>query len=77
MMISNNQLLRLRDVQARTGLSRTEIYRRLALGVFPSKVQLGRRIVAWRAADIDAYISQLPLAPSRRRGGPEGREGRS
>jgi len=40
-------LLRLPEVAKRTGLSRSEIYRREALGEFPRRVNLGARSVAW------------------------------
>lgn len=49
-------LLRLPQVRRLTGLSRSEIYRRMALGEFPAKVQLGTRIVAWSEDDITRWI---------------------
>lgn len=50
-------LLRLPQVRRLTGLSRSEIYRRMALGDFPRKVSLGARAVAWVADEIETYIA--------------------
>lgn len=49
-------ILRLNDVRARTGLSRSEIYRREALGQFPRRVSLGARSVGWPSDEIQAWI---------------------
>lgn len=51
-------LLRLNDVRARTGLSRSEIYRREALGQFPRRVSLGARSVGWPSDEIQGWIEQ-------------------
>lgn len=50
-------LERLPAVKARTGLSRSEIYRRIAAGDFPRPCKLGERASAWNSAEIDAWIS--------------------
>ena len=50
-------LLRLPQVRQRTGLSRSEIYRRMALGEFPQKVSLGTRAVGWVDSEIDNFIA--------------------
>lgn len=50
-------LLRLPEVKTRTGLSRSEIYRRVQAGRFPSPVKLGERCTAWVSADIDRWIA--------------------
>ena len=50
-------LERLPSVRARTGLSRSEIYRRIASGDFPPPVKLGERASAWNSAEIDRWIS--------------------
>lgn len=51
-------LLRLRDVVARTTLSRAYIYRLVQQGLFPRPVSLGRRASRWVAREVDAWISQ-------------------
>ncbi len=50
-------LLRLPEVKARTGLSRSEIYRRVALGTFPAPVKLGEHASAWVASEVDQFIA--------------------
>lgn len=49
-------LERLTKVCARTGLSRSEIYRRIAAGEFPKPVKIGRRASAWDSREVDAII---------------------
>jgi prophage regulatory protein len=49
--------LRLPQVKQRTGLSRSSIYAKIALGEFPAPVNLGARAVAWIDAEIDQWIS--------------------
>lgn len=51
-------ILRLSAVKARTGLSRSTIYLRMAAGEFPRAVSLGARAVGWVEADIDAWIGR-------------------
>lgn len=51
-------LLRLPMVAAQTGLSRSEIYRRLAAGAFPRPVRLGARACAWVSGEIAAWVAE-------------------
>lgn len=48
-------LLRLPQVKARTALSRSEIYRRIAAGTFPAPVKLGERASAWPEHEVSAW----------------------
>jgi prophage regulatory protein len=48
-------LLRLPQVKARTGLSRSEIYRRIAASAFPAPCKLGERASAWPEHEITAW----------------------
>lgn len=50
-------LERLPAVKARTALSRSEIYRRIALGDFPAPLKIGTRASAWNSAEIDDWIA--------------------
>ena len=65
------RFLRLPDVQARTGLSRSTIYVRLGEGRFPRAVSLGSRAVGWIEAEVDEWIRER-IAESRRKAGGEG-----
>lgn len=48
-------LIRLPGVRARTGLSRSEIYRRIQAGDFPCPVHLGERSRAWPEHEVMAW----------------------
>lgn len=50
-------ILRRKQVEAATGLSRSTIYARVRDGTFPPSVRLGPRSVGWRAGDIDAFLA--------------------
>lgn len=50
-------LLRLPQVKEICALSRTEMYRRLAVGEFPKPIALGRRAIAWRSSEIQSWIA--------------------
>ena len=52
-------LERLPQVKARTGLGRSEIYRRIAAGTFPAQVALGPKSVAWIEAEVLAWCDAL------------------
>ncbi len=51
-------ILRLPVVKQHTGLSRSEIYRREALGEFPKRVSLGARSVGWVESEVQAWIEE-------------------
>jgi predicted DNA-binding transcriptional regulator AlpA len=51
-----NALMRRMEVQRETGLSRSTIYKRVKDGTFPAPVKLGERSVAWRVAEIEAFL---------------------
>lgn len=51
-------ILRLPTVKARTGLSRSTIYLRIAAGNFPTPIRLGGRAVGWVEAEIDEWLNR-------------------
>ena len=59
-------LERLPTVMYRTGLSSSEIYRRISMNRFPRPVKLGPRSSAWSAAEIDDWIQARLAARSQR-----------
>ena len=63
------RFLRLPDVRARTGLSRSEIYRRIADQSFPEPVKIGQRSSAWASSEVDQWIAAVL---DRRNGGRHG-----
>ena len=66
--MTTESLIRLPIVQQRTGLSRSEIYRREGLGQFPKRVSLGARSVGWVESEIQAYIAER-IQQSRKQAG--------
>ena len=51
-----HKLLRLPEVKATTGLSKSSIYARIAEGTFPKQISLGPRLVVWVESDIQNWI---------------------
>ena len=49
-------ILRRKQVESRTGLSRSTIYARIASGLFPSPIDLGGRAVGWLESEIDQWV---------------------
>lgn len=58
------RLERLPSVLARTGLSRTTLWRRAGVD-FPSPVRLGPQTIAWVSEEVDQWIADR-IAASRR-----------
>lgn len=56
---SVGQLWRINTVINETGLSKTEVYRRIASGKFPAPVKLGVKSVAWSSLVVQAWINDV------------------
>ena len=52
------RFLRVSEVQARTSLGRSTIYRWMAEGRFPRPVRLSARVVRWVEAEVDAWTGK-------------------
>ena len=52
------RVLRAREVTARTGLSRTTIWRLERQGQFPARRQLSLNAVGWIASEIERWIAE-------------------
>lgn len=52
------RLLRLPDVEARTGLKKSAIYAGMRAGTFPHCLKLGPRASAWPSSEIDSWIAE-------------------
>jgi prophage regulatory protein len=52
-------ILRRVQVETRTGLSRSSIYKFVSENKFPKPVSLGARAVGWVEADIDDWLERL------------------
>jgi prophage regulatory protein len=53
---SATTILRRKQVEARTGLSRSTIYARIKEGTFPKPINLGARAVGWVESEIQAFL---------------------
>ncbi len=47
-----------KQVEARTGLSRSSIYQKVAEGTFPKPIRLSAQSVGWLSHEIDEWIEQ-------------------
>ena len=50
-------ILRWRDLHARTGLSRSTVWRYERRGVFPRRIQLTARSVGWIEGEVSDWLS--------------------
>ena len=57
-----DKLLRRRQVEEMTGLSRSSIYRLMRTQEFPVAVKVGPAAVRWKESDITSWLEALPLA---------------
>ncbi|MDT7487261.1 AlpA family transcriptional regulator [Citrobacter koseri] len=52
----SHHLLRLKQVQEKTGLKRTQIYLYMKTDNFPQSIKIGPASVAWLESEIDEWI---------------------
>jgi prophage regulatory protein len=57
-----DRILKRPEVEKLTGLSRSEIYRRLETKTFPTQVRLGPKAVGWKMSDLQKWIDSLESA---------------
>lgn len=55
-----DQMLRPPEVMARTGLSRTTIWRRVRDSEFPAPTELGKNSIGWPASVISEWLTSRP-----------------
>ena len=60
MSTDQDVLLTRREVERRTGLSRSTLYRKMREGTFPVPLKVSERAVRWRERDIRAYVDSRP-----------------
>ena len=49
-------ILRRKQVESRTGLSRSTIYLRIKEGSFPKPISLGARAVGWLESEVEEWL---------------------
>jgi prophage regulatory protein len=55
--IREDRIIRLKTVLARTGLSRSTIYRKMAEGTFPAQLKISTNGTGWHELDINRWIA--------------------
>ena len=53
----NVNVLRLNKIKEKTGLSRSNIYRKVANGEFPKPISLGGKAIGWIENEINEWIN--------------------
>ena len=56
-MNSPDRIIRLKTVLARTGLSRTTLYRKMGEGTFPRQVKISVHGAGWRESAVNRWIA--------------------
>ncbi len=60
--IENYRLLSCKTVCQTIGFSRSTLYAQIQCGTFPPPVKIGKNAVAWREADVVAWIQARPTS---------------
>lgn len=60
-MSEPDRIIRLRTVLARTGLSRSTMYRKIAEGTFPAQLKISVNGAGWRESEVNKWIEN-PVA---------------
>jgi prophage regulatory protein len=55
------RVLRRKDVEAMTGLSRSSIYQGIQDGAFPRPIKLGPKAVGWVESEVTSWIEERIL----------------
>ena len=58
----HDKILRQKEVQTVTGLSRSTIYRHIEAGTFPAPVKLTERLIGWHSSTISDWLASRPEA---------------
>jgi len=56
-MLEPDRIIRLKTVLAGTGLSRSTIYRKIAVGTFPAQLKISANGTGWHESDINRWIA--------------------
>ena len=61
--LSNQTLIRPREVAAMLGISRKHLYALADHPDFPKRIYISDRVVAWRVRDLEEWIAARPSQP--------------
>lgn len=56
-MTNSDRIIRLKTVLARTGLSRSTLYRKIADGTFPAQIRISVHGAGWRESSVNLWIA--------------------
>lgn len=56
-MSNHDRIIRLKTVLARTGLSRSTVYRKIADGTFPAQIRISVHGAGWRETAVDRWMA--------------------
>ncbi|WP_010337705.1 helix-turn-helix transcriptional regulator [Sphingobium yanoikuyae] len=56
-MTNSDRIIRMKTVLARTGLSRTTLYRKMSEGTFPRQVKISVHGAGWRESAVNRWIA--------------------
>lgn len=51
-----DQLIRLKKVEAKTGLKKSMVYDLMSRDEFPKRIKIGNRAVAWIEREVDQWV---------------------
>lgn len=57
-MADKERFLKLEDVENRTGLAKTTIYKRMKDRQFPQRIKLGDRRVVWLESEVNNWMAE-------------------
>ena len=57
LMSNSDRIIRLQTVLARTGLSRSTLYRKIAEGTFPAQIKISVHGAGWRESSVNIWIA--------------------
>jgi len=60
-MPAPDRIVRMKTVLARTGLSKSTIYRKISEGTFPPRIRISIHGAGWKESDIDRWVEN-PVA---------------
>ncbi|CCW18205.1 DNA-binding protein, putative [Sphingobium indicum BiD32] len=56
-MSNTDRIIRLKTVLARTGLSRSTLYRKIADGTFPAQIRISVHGAGWRESSVERWMA--------------------
>jgi prophage regulatory protein len=55
--MTENRFIRMPDLRAKVGLSKSQIYKLIQQGEFPKQIKLGDKIAVWEQTEVEEWMS--------------------